>query len=51
MKPKISVIITAYNLEKYISKCIESVANQTYENLEIAIIDDGSTNASGDVFE
>lgn len=39
----ISVILPAYNAEKYLSKAIESILNQTYKNLEIIIIDDGST--------
>ena len=43
---KISVIITIYNLEKYISKCIYSVLMQTYTNLEILLINDGSTDLS-----
>lgn len=42
-KPLISIIIPAYNVEKYIKKCIESVLVQSYTNLEIIIIDDGST--------
>ena len=40
---KISIIIPAYNVEKYISKCIYSILNQTYTNLEIIIVNDGST--------
>ena len=42
MQNKISVIIPAYNSEKTISKCIESIINQTYKNLEIVIVNDGS---------
>lgn len=43
MEDLISVIINAYNVEKYIGKCLESIINQTYKNLEIIIINDGST--------
>lgn len=39
---KISVIIPVYNVEKYLNKCIESVINQTYKELEIILVDDGS---------
>ena len=40
---KISVIVPVYNVEKYLDKCVESIVNQTYENLEIILVDDGST--------
>lgn len=47
MKGLISVIVPVYNVEKYLSQCIESLINQTYANLEILLIDDGSTDKSG----
>lgn len=43
IKPKISVIIPVYNVELYIDRCIKSVTCQTYTNLEILLVDDGST--------
>lgn len=51
MKPRISVIITVYNTEQYLDKCIQSVINQTYQKLEIILIDDGSTDCSLQVCE
>lgn len=44
---KISVIIPVYNSEKYLARCVESVINQTYQDWEMLLIDDGSTDKSG----
>ena len=38
----ISAIVPIYNVEKYLGKCIDSIINQTYKNLEIILVDDGS---------
>ena len=46
---KISIIITIYNLEDYIEECINSVINQTYKNLEIILVNDGSKDKSGKI--
>lgn len=45
----ISVIVPVYNVEKYIRRCIDSICNQTYRNLEIILVDDGSTDLSGEI--
>lgn len=47
MKELISVIVPLYNVEKYLERCIDSIINQTYDNLEIILVDDGSTDRSG----
>lgn len=43
----VSVIIPVYNVEKYLDKCLKSVVNQTYKELEILLVDDGATDSSG----
>ncbi|MCI8967169.1 MAG: glycosyltransferase family 2 protein [Lachnospiraceae bacterium] len=45
----ISVIIPVYNVEAYVERCVTSVQNQTYKNLEVIIVDDGSTDRSGEI--
>lgn len=49
--PLISVILPVYNVERYLDRCMESVIHQTYKNLEIILIDDGSTDLSGKICE
>lgn len=49
MNELISIVIPVYNVEPYLNKCLESIINQTYNNLEIIIIDDGSTDNSGKI--
>ncbi len=46
MEEKVSIIIPIYNAEKYIKRCIDTIINQTYKNIEIIIINDGSTDNS-----
>lgn len=46
-KPLISVIVPIYRVERYLSKCVESILNQTYRHLEIILVDDGSPDGSG----
>lgn len=50
-KPLVSVIISVYNTEKYLVQCLESVKNQTLENIEIICIDDGSSDSSRSIIE
>ena len=48
-QPALSVIVPVYNVEKYLDRCIRSIAGQTYTNLEIILVDDGSTDHCGEI--
>lgn len=48
-KPYVSIIVPAYNVEAYISECLESLCQQTLQNIEIIIINDGSEDRTGDI--
>ncbi len=49
--PKVSIIIPVYNCDKYIKKCLDSVMCQTYKNIQIIIIDDGSDDLSPEIID
>lgn len=48
-KYKLSVIVPVYNVEKYLKRCVDSILRQDYENMEVLLIDDGSTDKSGKI--
>lgn len=49
MDEKISIIVPVYNVEQYLERCVDSIINQTYKNLEIILVNDGSTDNSGNL--
>jgi glycosyltransferase involved in cell wall biosynthesis len=49
MRPEISIIVPVYNVELYINKCLDSILNQTLTNIEIIVVNDGSTDNSGSI--
>lgn len=48
-KAEVSIIVPVYNVENYLAKCIDSLLNQTFDNYEIILVDDGSTDKSGEI--
>lgn len=51
MQPLVSVIVPVYKVEKYLENCVESILNQSYKNLEIILVDDGSPDRGGEICE
>lgn len=49
MNPLVSIIVPVYNVEQYLPKCIESIINQTLSNIEIILVNDASTDSSGEI--
>lgn len=47
--PKISVIVPVYNVEKYLNRCVDSILNQTFEDFELILVDDGSSDNCGNI--
>ena len=48
---KVSIVVPVYNVEKYIDRCLESLVNQTLKDIEIIVVNDGSTDNSKEVIE
>ena len=51
MEEKVSVIVPVYNVEQYLARCLDTVLAQTYENLEVICVNDGSTDNSLNILE
>lgn len=48
---KISVVVPVYNVEDYLSKCLDSILSQTFQNIEVICVNDGSTDGSLNILE
>ena len=46
MKPKVSIIVPVYNVEKYLARCLDSLVNQTLDDIEIIVVNDGTKDNS-----
>ncbi len=51
MKPKVSVVVPVYNVEKYLRQCLDSIRNQTLKDIEVIVVDDGSKDSSGAIID
>ena len=51
MSPLVSVVISVYNGEKYLARCLDSVVRQTYDNVEVVVVNDGSTDSTGTILQ
>ncbi|EKD7758673.1 glycosyltransferase [Shigella sonnei] len=49
MAPKLSIIVTSYNIENYVAECLQNIVDQTIEDIEIIVVDDGSTDKTTDI--
>ena len=49
--PSVSIIVPVYNAEKTIERCVSSILDQTYKDFELLLLDDGSTDDSGRIFD
>ena len=51
MEPLLSIIVPAFNIENYISRCLENLINQKYKNIEIIVVNDGSKDKTGKIID